>query len=561
MLETRELGLLRLETARLVDSLAGMVALLTGLPDRFPAEITVSDDTLGRIVTSVVGLKPGADAQDIARAVREQLPAGPEPLADELIEVLQALRKEMERNRSTIAGLARQTAGGGPSFVGIRINNTDISTANPLPVTIGEGEPVPIVEEWELDTLHLIPPTTPFPLPPGNNALVGGWVEIGNFGGLEISFSTTGEIEGHIDWSNDDTVGVSGTHVDAVKIVNHTIDSGVVSINSAFYIPRGGKYYRIRADNHEATPTDFTSTTHKVPGEPAPFMFESGGQINDTWKAILTKSVQTGQQPDGDYINARADGLAFQTSTPLGSNASYTSPWFDTDGFRSIEVFIVTDQVSGADGVEIQFTADANAAVPVANGILTREFTADDLARGFAIFRLPTSLDGFRVRYTNGATAQTSFLLVGTLRVYSTELPSMPMTSAISPTQSAIVVRAGLLARNDSDVFDEIRRGPNGGIRLALDPARTIGIGRVSVLSASASQVVVPSGAVSISLKNMETNGVNDVIYVGDTNTVNTGTGYPIGQGNDLVLDVDENAAIWVIGNNNTTLAWVATKE
>ncbi len=123
-----------------------------------------------------------------------------------------------------------------------------------------------------------------------------------------------------------------------------------------------------------------------------------------------------GRQPDGDYVVFAADGAAFEETTALGAGASFTSPWVDSDGWNSIDLFVSADVRSADQGIEIEFTRDANAGTPVVDATWRRSFKPVDVAQGFLEIRLPPMLDGFRVRYTNGATAQTSFLLVATLK-------------------------------------------------------------------------------------------------------------------------------------------------
>lgn len=137
----------------------------------------------------------------------------------------------------------------------------------------------------------------------------------------------------------------------------------------------------------------------------------------DFSQAALVQSVTKGQQPDGDYVNTPADGAAFEEDTPLAADASFTSDWFDTDGWNSIDLFVAADVVSADQGIEIEFTRDANAGSPVVDATWRRTFKAADVTQGFLEVRLPPILDGFRVRYTNGADAQSTFLMVATLKV------------------------------------------------------------------------------------------------------------------------------------------------
>ncbi|MDX1449136.1 MAG: hypothetical protein R3246_08755, partial [Acidimicrobiia bacterium] len=55
--------------------------------------------------------------------------------------------------------------------------------------------------------------------------------------------------------------------------------------------------------------------------------------------ANVNRSVIMGRQPDGDYVNTPATGLAYdvdgnaiETTTPLAPSGTYQSGWIDTDG-------------------------------------------------------------------------------------------------------------------------------------------------------------------------------------------------------------------------------------
>ncbi len=78
----------------------------------------------------------------------------------------------------------------------------------------------------------------------------------------------------------------------------------------------------------------------------------------DNVDVMNVRSVPSGQQPDGDYVNGKADGTAFAYETPLLAGGSYDSGWTDTDGWVSIELFISTDQLSAIGGIVVEFTDD-----------------------------------------------------------------------------------------------------------------------------------------------------------------------------------------------------------
>ena len=133
--------------------------------------------------------------------------------------------------------------------------------------------------------------------------------------------------------------------------------------------------------------------------------------------ATLTQAVSIGQQPDGDYVASPSDGSALSTSSTLLGGATYTSDWVDSDGWNTIELFISSNTVSSNQGVAIQYTDDTQAGTPTVRAQKKFTFNPVDVQRGFKEVRVPASLDGFRVIYTNGAADQSAFYLDATLRV------------------------------------------------------------------------------------------------------------------------------------------------
>ena len=139
--------------------------------------------------------------------------------------------------------------------------------------------------------------------------------------------------------------------------------------------------------------------------------------ISPSMVGNLVRSVATGKQPDGDFVNAVADGTGLVTETPLLSGQTYTSSWIDTDGFNSISLFISADVPGSIDGLTVQFTDDVQAGTPIVRQTLNYSFTQFDVDRGYLELDFVPKLDGFRVTFTNGSTNQSSFFLHSDLRV------------------------------------------------------------------------------------------------------------------------------------------------
>ena len=144
--------------------------------------------------------------------------------------------------------------------------------------------------------------------------------------------------------------------------------------------------------------------------------------LRDGAIAGLTRSVIVGRQPDGDYVNTPATGVAIETTSTLSADAAFTSSWIDTDGFSTIQIFVDSNVISANQGIQIQFTDDSQAGTPTVRDEVLYTFTQEDIDRGSLQINLQTRLDGFRIIYTNGSTAQTSFYLSATLKVQSDSL-------------------------------------------------------------------------------------------------------------------------------------------
>lgn len=90
-------------------------------------------------------------------------------------------------------------------------------------------------------------------------------------------------------------------------------------------------------------------------------LFRIGNSPSPFTPALTTQAIGFGQQPDGDFVNTPADGEALSTTSTLSGGATYTSDWFDTDGWNAIELFISSDVESETQGIEVEYTDDVQA--------------------------------------------------------------------------------------------------------------------------------------------------------------------------------------------------------
>jgi hypothetical protein len=184
-----------------------------------------------------------------------------------------------------------------------------------------------------------------------------------------------------------------------------------------FSAPAFTPFNRYEYTNGGVAQTDFFFETKLLHVPLSPQVLGATAFIAEGMVTQLNRSIITGRQPDGDFVNAKADGTGFTETVPLGAGATYTSPWVDTDGYNGIEIFLASDQLSQPGGVQVQFTDDVQAAVPVVRAIEAFSYAQADVDRGSLELFFQPRLDGLRLVYTNGTTPQGSFFAQSDLRI------------------------------------------------------------------------------------------------------------------------------------------------
>lgn len=294
-------------------------------------------------------------------------------------------------------------------------------------------------------------------------------------------------------------------------------------------------------------------------------------QSDDVLKAVA--AIQHGRQPDGDFIGFKADGLAqdrdgvsVQTTTPLNAAGVYTSGWMDTDGWSSAELSIVTDQVSGSSGIVIEFTDEVADVSPTVRTTRTYTFGADDVTQGYQTYRFPTELDGFRVKYTNGGTMQGSFFLSVNMRISSIN-PQGGVEGSFGSTNTTVMTRGVVIAKNAAGTYGNIERGTSGGLDIGIvqheveTPIKALPsfkVTRTSMTGTAAPIVSAPlANRRSLSIRALCSGSA--LVYIGHNSSVTSSTGYPLADGQSIDLDLDDTfTTIYGIASTGTQAVSVA---
>ena len=294
--------------------------------------------------------------------------------------------------------------------------------------------------------------------------------------------------------------------------------------------------------------------------------------IRDFFPAHVTQNITKGRQPDGDYVATPADGGLAENTTPLGAAGTVTLGPFDTDGYKSIELYIATDQVSAGDGICIEYTPDSGAASPVYYPGPKFTYSAVNVSQGFLLKRFSPALDGFRIVYTNGGSPQGSFLMSLTVRNAQTENPSTGMEEDLDESLQTLLMRGVDFAQNDLGVYGNITRGPLGGKRVSVyehesdTPIKSLNSlsgNATSVGSGSATPIATsaPAGTKSITIQGDPDN--TKIVDIGFNASVTSGNApYALSAGDAIVFEVDGTPTFYAISaSGSQSVRWVFAAE
>lgn len=334
------------------------------------------------------------------------------------------------------------------------------------------------------------------------------------------------------------------------------------------------RYLRIRWQNNTGSPVSgcYAAIKASYGSSDKLSVFPLNVAPTDFSQAALVQAVTKGQQPDGDYVNTPADGNLIRYTTPIGAAGSVVMGPFDTDGWKAIELYIATDQVSATEGIIIEYTPDANAVSPVYYPGPKFTYSAIEVGTGFVVKRLPPALDGFRLTYTNGGFAQSNILISVELKVNSTESSSVSIENQINASLSALMTRTIVGGKNDLGTYGNILRGPLGGFRTSIyehevetpiKPLNALSGNATSVGSGTATRIAsaAPAGTKSIEIQADPDN--TKIVYLGFNSGVTSGNApMALNAGDARVYEVDGTPEFWAISaSGSQAVRWTYIGE
>lgn len=164
------------------------------------------------------------------------------------------------------------------------------------------------------------------------------------------------------------------------------------------------------------------------------------------FSSLQTKVMNTTAEPVPAVImpgEANKISGSNSTSTPLGANAVFTGAAEDILHYSTVSIFVHASHVSATNGMRIEWSS---------NGINWDDIDSFTVGgNGTHVFTFGSVARYFRIVYTNGAVAQTSFRLQTIMHQFSFKASSHKISSAISGENDAELMLSVLVGRDISD--------------------------------------------------------------------------------------------------------------
>jgi len=153
------------------------------------------------------------------------------------------------------------------------------------------------------------------------------------------------------------------------------------------------------------------------------------------------------------------------TETPLGIDGVFTGTSIDTLDYSAVTVFIRTDQASITNGLSIQYSSDE---------ITWHDGETYTINADTQKFYTPTLQNKYmRVKYTNGAVAQTAFQIETILRKNVVKWSSHNIEDPIKNEDDAELVKAVITGKRVDGVYENVNLTNGNNMKVSLEELET----------------------------------------------------------------------------------------
>lgn len=358
-----------------------------------------------------------------------------------------------------------------------------------------------------------------------NGTFTGAWEDVLGYTNIAITLNSdqNSATNGLIIEASTDGINVDDSDVFTVPLNNgNQLTFGVVA-----------RYFRLRYINGPVAQASFRLATIFHIAAPKPSSHRIDDPINGQNDAELSKSVITGKNPDGIFVNEEVSGVVSSnsTTTPLGIGGVFQAPYFDNAGFIASSFFCLTDQA----GTLVIETSDDGSTV-----IRTSTFT---LIANQPFYVAQTSVGRYtRARVTNtSGIAQTTLRLQTLLKTSPISATALTIAEPLSSNAVAINTRSILAGQQENGTFSNVGLSNTASIKVAVTDRPSEVRNRVKVearifntaLTGTATVLHTVTGGKTFYLESMVISGINTANAIGEwriTDGVTDKLGYLMGE-------------------------------
>jgi len=215
-------------------------------------------------------------------------------------------------------------------------------------------------------------------------------------------------------------------------------------------------------------------------------------KIGDEDEIVVTPATEETLQIVRDNIKDIGEiSTGNSTTTPLGIGGVFTGTAVDTIDFVTINIVAYSNVASATDGLSIQFSTDGT------NWDLIETHTVSAATIHTQLFRAKGRY--FRIVYTNGGIAQTTFRLATLLKRVAVSMTFERLDHHLEDSNDGALVRAVLAAKKPDNDYTNIESTAAGNLKVSIE--ETNGTSNIALATTSTSAITsVASSASNVTL-------------------------------------------------------------
>jgi hypothetical protein len=242
--------------------------------------------------------------------------------------------------------------------------------------------------------------------------------------------------------SHDGTIAISFCADSGCTDVVRSLSIPYVAANGYqfFAAPAFGNFIEYNfTNNGTVTQTDFYYTTKILTTAISPQLLTTDAFIAPSMVTSLGRNIQVGTNVNGTFVNSPNGGIddGNSTTTPLSGTGVFNGTFVNTDGYVSTSIFVKSDQDSATKGVQVIHSSDG----VNDERVISFSYISADNPQGI-IYLIPASTKYFRMKYINGAVAQTGFTASIKFETSPQMLPTLPVNLPITDNTLANTVKS-----------------------------------------------------------------------------------------------------------------------